>query len=476
MTQISAKGGHTPLGGVGHAGFYLEFQKGDDGRRLPERGERALAHDFINISERNGRAGVPWYDQMDLTRQAYGNDVAKAGKGSRPLTYVQYIISPDPRDDCDLPKLRDLTMEWARKWFSDYQVAVVYHDDNGAGILHAHVIVNNTNLETGRRLGPYLTKARVQQINQSMQELSLAYGLRAYDSEHESRTRDEMREAGTDLERTEGSPHASRKGERAKVNRRWLKVEESKTETVIRAEGGRPWKADLRDAIDCALAIAANEAEFLAALRAVGVDVTESRNRRLKGKPDWVFHHPSQRAEGNKRECRGSRLGDMYSRRNLERVFALGYANMRQAASMVDGPVAPLDARTRHNIIRGLEVVGVARPGSTVTLKQVTELLAFNKRNKVEGYADYEALSDSKAKEMASLARELGMFDWKTERLTREGRRDAMTMGDYLASRDKAGAGGYEKGRKPGPTKGGATKRPDDHNQPDRSPARGHKR
>lgn len=45
-----------------------------------------------------------------------------------------------------------LTVEWASEHFPDHQVAIVYHDDNEGRIPHAHVVVNNTSLETGRRL------------------------------------------------------------------------------------------------------------------------------------------------------------------------------------------------------------------------------------------------------------------------------------------------------------------------------------
>lgn len=38
------------------------------------------------------------------------------------------------------------------KFFGDYQVAIVYHDDNQNRIPHAHLIVSCTNPVTGNRL------------------------------------------------------------------------------------------------------------------------------------------------------------------------------------------------------------------------------------------------------------------------------------------------------------------------------------
>ena len=59
---------------------------------------------------------------------------------------------PTPRTACPLEGLRALAVEWARESFPNHEVAIVYHDDNANGIPHAHVVVNNTDLETGRRL------------------------------------------------------------------------------------------------------------------------------------------------------------------------------------------------------------------------------------------------------------------------------------------------------------------------------------
>ena len=63
-----------------------------------------------------------------------------------------YVLSPDPGSRVDLAILRGLAVEWASEHFPDHQVAIVYHDDNEGRIPHAHVVVNNTSLETGRRL------------------------------------------------------------------------------------------------------------------------------------------------------------------------------------------------------------------------------------------------------------------------------------------------------------------------------------
>ena len=121
--------------------------------RYLEKKNRALAVDFVNIdapAEKSERLAFDWASVMDRTRRESGNDIPWRAKRVR--TYKHYIISPDPEDGIDLEALQDLAASWAREHFGDYEVAIVYHDDNERGIPHAHVVVNNTNLATGRRL------------------------------------------------------------------------------------------------------------------------------------------------------------------------------------------------------------------------------------------------------------------------------------------------------------------------------------
>lgn len=84
----------------------------------------------------------------------------------------RYVLSPDPGSRVDLAILRGLAVEWASEHFPDHQVAIVCHDDNERRIPHAHVVVNNTSLETGR----WLQAPDPLELNRSFQQLKAERG------------------------------------------------------------------------------------------------------------------------------------------------------------------------------------------------------------------------------------------------------------------------------------------------------------
>lgn len=153
-------------------------------------GEGALAKDFINLCDRDDR-GYNWAEQMDELREACGNNT-KTYNGRPTVTYKHYSLYADPRDNVTLPQLRELTMAWAQRYFGEYQAAVIYHGADESCGTHAHVIVNNTNLEDGHRLGTDLTPRRVLQMNNALQKMAVERGLRGFSGNHMSLTKEEM--------------------------------------------------------------------------------------------------------------------------------------------------------------------------------------------------------------------------------------------------------------------------------------------
>ena len=170
--------------------------------------DRALDRDFLNVLDRDYK-GRTWAQVMDDTRHAVGNDVPQK-KGQKVRTYEHLIVSLDPKDgDVALDDFRDFINEWAAKWFDSadgvgrFEVAIAYHDDNSErlaagerGILHAHLVINNTELETFRRISGLMTTKRVQEMRADLQQMALDRGWHGFASNGESHTAAEMQALG----------------------------------------------------------------------------------------------------------------------------------------------------------------------------------------------------------------------------------------------------------------------------------------
>lgn len=180
------------------------------------RENRALDKDFLNLTNRDWK-NRDWATVMDRTREIWGNDVAR--KNSRVRTYEHIIISLDEKDNgVELDNFRDFVNEWASKWFDSrgpegegigrFEVAIVYHDDNAAreaegkqGILHAHLVINNTDLNTKRRIAGLLTARVIQEMGTDIQIMSLERGWHAFAIDCKSYTLAEMNARGLQVSR-----------------------------------------------------------------------------------------------------------------------------------------------------------------------------------------------------------------------------------------------------------------------------------
>ena len=285
MAVLKAINGHT---GCGRIKDYLE------------KGGRALLRDFFNLSwdevEDKGldtalKDEVDWALEMDALRRDYGNDTP--WKGQRAITFRHYVISPDPSDDIGLEGLRDLTHAWVRKHFSDYQVAVVYHDDNRQRIPHAHIVVNNTNLETGRRL--HIPNAL--DMNRSLQEVARARGLTAFDNEMPKGR------VGQSDPRTPPRPRT-----------RWASYV-NKAERGILDAGAYSWVSDIRNRVSVAKVLSRNEGEFMRILELMEIEVAE--NSLHAPREDWIFSLADQPS----RKVSGERLGMTFGKIALTERF-----------------------------------------------------------------------------------------------------------------------------------------------------------
>ena len=337
---------------------------------------RSVATDYINCWEID-RLGRPVWRQMDECRHALCGDTVRSGIASS--TWLHIVVSPDPRDRVDLATLRDLARSWARRHFGAFQVAIYYHDDNALRIPHAHLVVNNANLERpGRRVSSSLGPAQVKAYFQSLQEMAKERGL---------------------------SPLVPNSG-------KWRGTAQatyrSKHDLEIEAKG-ISWKQDVRDRISCAIALSTTERDYVEALGLLGLSVRVSESEHTRG--EYVYRHPAADFE-----VLGMTLGRDWSREGiaarLERDRVLG----------VDKPCGAdrerlLEALSSLEAAEGaaVQVLGVTR-GVEVTSRMVADMVTTCVAWDVRSVADMDAAlaeaagTDALAglEEASRLARALG--------------------------------------------------------------------
>lgn len=253
------------------------------------------------------------------------------------------MLSPDPKDRVSLDALRELTVSWTREHFGDYEVAIVYHDDNAGHIPHAHVVVNNTNIVTGRRLQDPDSK----ELKHSLQRTAKERGLSDFDSAEE------------------------RASVRGRVRPRTLQAEHvRRAEREIAEKGGHSWVADIRARIRVARSVTRNEDEFRGLLKSLGVEVEDNSARARRR--DWVFSlsgHPTLRVSGES-------LGLGYGRESLVRGFSLGAA----------GHLADASERRVAELARS-----AVELGDLSELERLSEALSWLKGNHIRTAADLAA-------------------------------------------------------------------------------------
>jgi hypothetical protein len=276
-------------------------------RRYLEKDGRAIARDFYNLSwderqmegyDTDGKMDIAWDAEMDATRAAFGNNTPFNGRRAR--TFKHFIVSPDPTDQIDLETLRGLAGDWVMRYFADYEVAIIYHDDNEHGIPHAHVVVNNTNLKTGNRLH---TDDPLE-LNRALQDMARTRGLRGLSNISQDKPKG-----------AEGNKQSARDGADASKTQ---EIHVSRAEHEIQSKGGYSWVADIRSRVSVAKSLAKTEAEFKQVLDMLDVEVLESTAKTKQ--PDWLYANKGNLAN----KVSGGKLGYAFSKQSIERQFAEG--------------------------------------------------------------------------------------------------------------------------------------------------------
>ena len=295
-------------------------------KRYLEKGGRALGIRVMNFAWQEEHVfediaaapvGFDWAASMDATRHACGNDTPYRGKPAR--TFKHFVLSPDPQDGLSTGQVAELAGFWALKHFADFEVAIVLHDDNENRIPHAHIVVNNTNLVTERRL----QTPDPLELNRSLQELAEERGYRFM--------RDEV------VRETDERP--ARKATPTTMQNVYLR----RAEMEIQKEGGYSWVSDIRNRVTVAKALARNESEFMASLETLEVEVTQNSERSWRR--DWIYSladHPTWRIGGGE-------AGNLLRPRGAQAALFQD----RRLAPHPDGITAdPLPCRTRRRAER----------------------------------------------------------------------------------------------------------------------------
>ena len=158
--------------------------------------------------------------------------------------------------------------------------------------MHAHIVVNNTNLETGARLQDPAPR----ELMRSAQRLAEERGLSFFAD-------------------GPGEGAAPLLAARETCGRE--RVHFRRAERELAERGAYSWVADIRARVTVARRVARDEADFVAALSELGVEVSGAAPG--NGAADWVYALSGEGA----RRIRGENLGTSFGRRSVLQELAL---------------------------------------------------------------------------------------------------------------------------------------------------------
>lgn len=366
---------------------YLERARGQD---------RALARDFLNLSGKEDS----WALAMDLTREKCGNQTSRAG--SKAVTYSHFVISPDPSDGVSLETLRELSVGWAAEFFGSesedgklgtYEVAIVYHDDNANGVLHAHLIVNNTDLETGRRL--HIGKRENERdLPDRLQEIAAGLGLSHFDNSPEARVERRAREA-------------------YRQRGRYF----TKPEREILRRGAWSWKQDLANMVQIARRTSSCEEDFLSELGMLGVAAKVESG-------DYVFAHPKNPTRWR---SSGYRLGKAYRREEILSWMKGAPAEIERGGAYREN----VNAYVLKGLFESMEAAAVV--AEPTTLAETARALKANDDHRIRRPEDYDRALRALAMKMRAVGSEEAAKLYKRQCADLKFARDLSDRGAFFA-------------------------------------------
>lgn len=279
MAYLKSKAGHRSCKGI-----YDYLMVADDGSN------RALGVDLYNIQDQ-----AEWWRVMDDSRECLMSESRKSGSG-KSRQYWHFILTPSADDHATLEQVRDLANLWVKALFAnDYEVAIVYHDDNGErvasgkeGIVHAHVVVNSVSFTTGKKL--HINNEESDLLADTLQTISARLGLTAYEN---------MLENSKSADRSYKRENRSFKEPAS--------IEMNYDEHRIVERGGYSWKNEIRVVVERSAPFCTNLDDLRRHLAPYGFGV-----RRVEG--GLLFINP----EGKK--VRDTMLGSSFNEKSIQHL------------------------------------------------------------------------------------------------------------------------------------------------------------
>lgn len=256
--------------------------------------ERAIEEDFAFISYKDVEAETEW-KSFDATVKKYGHDKAVAGK--KAVTYIHYVIAPDPKDfvgqdpEKMLKKVRQCATGWAERCLPNQQYVIIYHDDGANHNIHAHIVAGVTDLKTRKKC--HASKKDLLREREILNEEDRRAGLSALE-DRPARDAEEALDERNARRRERGEREVPRTVSSRQTTQREVM---SKAERYMR--DGQSWKARLRQIVDECAWESDSFAGFQRLLRFYGCTATVTRS----GQITYTI---------GDRRCSAKKLGLMY--------------------------------------------------------------------------------------------------------------------------------------------------------------------
>jgi hypothetical protein len=367
-------------------GIYRYLYYGTDGRQHRMRAESV-----------QGMFPREWWKQMDATREAYGNNRDHKNKPAR--TYEHFILSANPKDRATAQQMLDTARDWVIANFGDgffkdgilgnYESAIVIHDDNTHHIMHAHIIVNNTNVNNGKRR--HINNRQNADLTHSAEEIFKGHGLHYFEDkdtdgnyiprnqqDHISRT--EMEHDVTAYNRE----IYGKDEDDIKPLHSVSEVYDRASEHAKENKDYHGWKLDTISRINAAFEVAKDYRQFMAVLDSMGVDVKRSKDGR-----DLQYHI---RDAPKSQRVNGITLGDNYSASGVrERYTQDGLRGRTHDGISADAHRRVMDKFTHKS--NGFTVIGYYSTDKDMTLYDIAKAYSFINSNRISALDDFERIA-----------------------------------------------------------------------------------